>query len=233
MLYGVGFGALFAALVWINIPALAALMGGAEGGVTLDLAIQYLRIIIPSLPLLIIGMVGGAILRAHGGDARRAMIATIAAGVVNAVLDPPIFIFGFGLELTGAAMASVASRVAIAFAALYPIYRWYGGLEKPTAAEFRVDFPPAIMTIALPAILTQFATPPLGQAYVTRSMAQFGADAVAGMAIISRLVPVAFGGVIFALSGGAIGPIIGQNFGADRHDRVRGAMRNGWCLHWW
>jgi putative MATE family efflux protein len=219
MLYGVGFGAIFAALVWVNIPTLAALLG-AEG-VTLDLAIQYLRIIIPSLPLLIIGMVGGAILRAHG-DARRAMIATIAAGVVNAVLDP-IFIFGFGLELTGAAMASVASRVAIAFAALYPIYRWYGGLARPTAAEFRVDFP-AIMTIALPAILTQFATP-LGQAYVTRSMAQFGADAVAGMAIISRLVPVAFG-VIFALSG-AIGPIIGQNFGADRHDRVRGAMRDG------
>ncbi len=66
------------------------------------------------------------------------------------------------------------------------------------------------MTIALPAILTQFATP-IGQAYVTRAMAAFGEDAVAGMAIVGRMTPVAFG-VIFALSG-AIGPIIGQNFG--------------------
>lgn len=80
------------------------------------------------------------------------------------------------------------------------------------------------MTIAVPAILTQFATP-VGQAYVTRAMAEFGADAVAGMAIVGRLVPVAFG-VIFALSG-AIGPVIGQNFGAGRMDRVRQGYREG------
>ncbi|MCI2399360.1 MATE family efflux transporter [Aliiroseovarius subalbicans] len=219
LLYGVLFGAGFAALVWVNIRPLAQLMGAT--GDTLDLSVGYLQIIIPSLPLLLVGMVGGAILRAHG-DARRAMVATILGGVVNAVLDP-ILIFGFGLELTGAALASVAARVTIGATALYPIFRWHGGLERPTAAEFRVDFP-AIVAIALPAILTQFATP-IGQAYVTRSMAQFGSDAVAGMAIISRLVPVSFG-VIFALSG-AIGPIIGQNFGAGRHDRVRGAYRDG------
>ena len=219
MLYGVGFGALFAALVWFNVPALARLVGAT--GVTLELATSYLRIIIPSLPLLIAGMVAGAVLRAHG-DARRAMYSTIAGGAVNAVLDP-ILIFGFDLELTGAALASVAARAAIAFFALYPVFRWHGGLDKPTPAEFRIDFP-AIMTIALPAILTQFATP-LGQAYVTRAMASYGEDAVAGMAIVGRLVPVAFG-VVFALSG-AIGPVVGQNFGAGQHDRVRGALRDG------
>ena len=109
-------------------------------------------------------MVGSAILRAHG-DARRSMLATIAGGVVNAVLDP-ILIFGFGLELTGAALASVAARAAIAVAALYPIFRWHGGLERPLRDEYRLDFSP-IMTIALPAILTQFATP-LGPGLVTR-----------------------------------------------------------------
>ena len=45
------------------------------------------------------------------------------------------------------------------------------------------------------------------------------------MAIVSRMTPVAFG-VIFALSG-AIGPVIGQNFGAGRMDRVRQAYRDG------
>ncbi len=219
LLYGVGFGTLFAALVWVNVPALARLVGAS--GITLELATSYLRIIIPSLPLLIAGMIAGAVLRAHG-DARRAMLSTIAGGLVNAVLDP-ILIFGFGLELTGAALASVAARCAIAGFALYPVFRWHGGLDKPTPAEFRIDFP-AIMTIALPAILTQFATP-IGQAYVTRAMAAYGDDAVAGMAIIGRLVPVAFG-VIFALSG-AIGPIVGQNFGAGQHERVRGALRDG------
>lgn len=219
MLYGVGLGAVFAAVVWLNTPALARMMGAQ--GVTLDLATGYLRIILPSLPLLIIGMVGSAILRAHG-DARRSMMATLAGGTVNAVLDP-ILIFGFGLDLTGAAFASVTARVAIGLTALYPIFRFHGGLARPTKDEFRIDFP-AIMTIALPAILTQFATP-IGQAFVTRSMSAFGEDAVAGMAVIGRLVPVAFA-TVFALSG-AIGPIIGQNYGARQHDRVSGALRDG------
>ena len=219
LIYGVSFGALFAALVWWNIPALLKLLGASS--VTLELGAHYLAIIIPSLPLLMVGMVGGAILRAHGA-AKRAMVATLIGGVVNAVLDP-ILIFGFGLELTGAALASVAARVSIAAAALYPLLRDFGGLARPSAADMKFDFKP-LATIAFPAILTQLATP-VGQAYVTRSMAEFGEDAVAGMAIVGRLTPVAFG-VLFALSG-AIGPIIGQNFGAGETERVKRAFREG------
>ncbi|MEE9427899.1 MAG: MATE family efflux transporter [Paracoccaceae bacterium] len=219
LVFGVLFSILFAAVVWFNLDFLAGLLGAT--GETLELSVLYLSIIVPSLPFLLIGMVGGAILRAHG-DARRAMMSTIIAGVVNAVLDP-ILIFGFGLDLTGAAMASVASRVAIAFAALYPVIRYYGGLHLPRPAALIADLGP-ILTIGFPAILTQLATP-IGQAYVTRSMAEFGEDAVSGMAIIGRLTPVAFG-VMFALSG-AIGPIIGQNYGAGKQERVRGALRDG------
>lgn len=62
------------------------------------------------------------------------MIATLVGGVVNAVLNP-ILIFGLDPELTGAAIAS---------ASLIPIYRHYGGLQKPTAAEFRLGFPAAL-----------------------------------------------------------------------------------------
>lgn len=219
LVWGVIFGSLFAAAVWLNLERLAALLGAT--GETLDLAVLYLRIIVPSLPFLIVGMVGGAILRAHG-DARRAMMATIWGGLVNAVLDP-ILIFGLGLDLAGAALASVAARLVIAGTALIPIFRHHGGLVRPGVSELSIALPP-IATIAAPAILTQLATP-LGQAFVTRTMANFGEAAVAGMAIVGRLTPVAFG-VIFALSG-AIGPVIGQNFGAGKMDRVRQAYRDG------
>ncbi|WP_289042809.1 MATE family efflux transporter [uncultured Aliiroseovarius sp.] len=219
LLYGIVLGGGFAALIWTFVPQLTALLGAS--GETLSLASNYLRIVLPSMPILAVGMIGGAILRAHG-DARRAMVATIAGGVVNAVLDP-ILIFGLNLELTGAAVASVFARITIAVMSVYPLLRHHGGLDRPDPAGFRVDFP-VIMAIALPAILTQFATP-LGQAYVTRAMAEFGEDAVAGMAIVGRLLPVSFA-VIFALSG-AIGPIVGQNFGAGQMDRVRRALRDG------
>lgn len=218
LLFGVIFGALFALVVWLNLAAIVGLVGAT--GETQALAVTYLQIIVPSLPFLMIGMVGGAILRAHG-DAKRAMMATIWGGVVNAVLDP-ILIFGLDLELTGAALASVAARLVIAAVALRPLIKVYGGFDRPTFANMMPDVQP-ILAIAFPAILTQLATP-IGQAYVTRSMAAYGEEAVAGMAIIGRLTPLAFG-ILFAMSG-AVGPIIGQNAGAGRNDRVKETFRD-------
>ncbi|MEO1681254.1 MAG: MATE family efflux transporter [Pseudomonadota bacterium] len=219
LVWGVVFGAIFSACVWVNLEHLARLVGAS--GETLDLAVRYLAIIVPSLPFLLIGIIGGAILRAYG-DARRAMMATIWGALVNGVLDP-ILIFGLDLELTGAALASVAARLTMAAAAIAPLLRHHSGLARPTAGALAEALRP-VLTIAVPAILTQLATP-VGQAVVTRSMAAYGEAAVAGMAIVGRLTPVAFG-VIFALSG-AIGPVIGQNFGAGKSDRVQRAYWDG------
>lgn len=216
LVWGVVLGAVFAAAVFALLRPLAALLGAS--GATLELTVHFLQIMVPSQPLIMVGMIGGAILRAHG-DARRAMMATIWGGLVNALLDP-VLIFGLGMELTGAALASVAARLVIAATALLPILRHHGGLARAGLPELGLDARP-ILAIAGPAILTQLATP-VGQAYVTAAMARFGEEAVAGMAIISRMVPLAFG-VIFALSG-AVGPIIGQNAGAGLHARVRGAF---------
>ena len=216
---GIAFGVLFMALVWINLPFLVELLGAS--GRTLDQAVHYLRIVVPTLPLLMVGMIGAAILRSHG-DARRAMMATIYGGLANAVLDP-IMIFGLGLDLTGAAIATVIARFVIAGTALLPVIRHHGGFDQPSLASLVADARPIAM-IALPAILTQLATP-LGQAYVTRAVSVYGEEAVAGMAIVGRMTPVAFG-VIFALSG-AIGPIIGQNYGARNMGRVSIAFREG------
>ena len=87
-----------------------------------------------------VGMVGGAILRSHG-DARAAMMATVWGAVATAVLDP-ILIFGLKLELTGAALASVAARILIAWVALRPIRRRYGGFGRPYwLTDYSPDFP--------------------------------------------------------------------------------------------
>lgn len=219
LVLGFVFGSLFAAVVWLALSPLVTLLGAT--GETHDLAVHFLAIVVPSQPLLMVGMVGGAILRSHG-DARAAMMATVWGAVATAVLDP-ILIFGLGWELTGAALASVAARVVIAVMALRPITAKYGGFDRPTPGQVVADMGP-VWAIAVPAILTQVATP-VGQAFVTRATSAYGEAAVAGMAIAGRLTPVAFG-VIFALSG-AIGPIIGQNFGAGRMDRVRRAFLDG------
>lgn len=219
VIWGIVFGILFVVLVCFNLRFVVGALGAT--GRTLDQAVQYLSIVVPTLPLLMVGMIGGAILRSHG-DAKRAMLATIYGGLANAALDP-IMIFGLGLDLTGAAIATVVARFVIAGTALLPVMRHYGGFDRPSWPSLSLDLRPIAM-IAFPAILTQLATP-VGQAFVTRAVSGYGEAAVAGMAVIGRMTPVAFG-VIFALSG-AIGPIIGQNYGAGKMDRVRLAFIEG------
>ncbi len=196
--------------------ALLDLLGAT--GETKALASTFLTIVVPSMPVMVTAMVASAVLRAHG-DAKRAMLATLCAGVVNAVLDP-LFIFGFGWGFEGAAIASVCSRIALLIAALWPAIRVYNGFVPLHFKGLKRDFS-AVTGIAAPAVLANVATP-IGAAIVTREMAKFGTDAIAGMALIGRITPVAFA-VVFALSG-AVGPIIGQNHGAGLEHRVRGTF---------
>ena len=79
-----------------------------------------------------------------------------------------------------------------------------------------------LFTVAGPAVLTNLATP-VGAAFVTHSIAQFGASAVAGVATMERLIPVAFG-LLYSLSG-AVGPVLAQNLGAGQFGRVREGLR--------
>ncbi|WCL49869.1 MATE family efflux transporter [Leptospira sp. GIMC2001] len=199
-------------VVWIFIPELLSMIG-AEGKV-LSLGMDYLRIIVPSSPILALAMGSGAVLRAIG-DAKRSMFSTMGGAIVNAVLDP-IFIFYFELGIEGAAVATVCSRFAILAIALHPLYHLHKMFDGFHFNHFRLELR-EMMKIFFPAALTNLATP-IGNAYVMFTIAAFGESAVAGMSVIGRLAPVAFA-VVFA-SSGAVGPIIGQNFGAERFDRL-------------
>ena len=201
---------------------LTALLG-AEGR-TLDLSVRFLWIVIPSMPLMAMGMTAAGLLRAKG-DAKRSMYVTLTAGAVTAVLDP-IFIFVFHLGLDGAAIVTVISRCVLLGIGLYGAIRIHGMAKLPSRDTLASAARP-YFAIGLPAVMTQLATP-VGNAWVTREISNFGDSAVAGWAIIGRLTPVAFG-AIFALSG-AIGPILGQNFGARQFGRIQQTMRDSFTV---
>ena len=202
-----------AALALSVMPWLLSLLGAQ--GETKGLALTYLNIITPFFPIMSVAFIAIAVLRAYG-DSQLAMYATIAGGVVNAALDP-LFIFTFDWGLAGAAWATVASRFCFLIAALLPLLRKHKACAGLSWALLK-SHASSIVGLAIPAVLTNLATP-IGTAIVTREMARFGSDAVAGMAIISRLTPLAFA-MVFALSG-AVGPIVAQNFGARAYARVR------------
>lgn len=194
-------------------PDLFRLIGAS--GETLELSVHYFRIVGASLPILGLAMAASSLLRSVG-DAKLSMWSTLIAGLVNAVLDP-ILIFGLGLGLTGAAIASVASRITIAVVAIYYVHSRHRLLQRPDASRFMADVG-QLNGIALPSLATNLSGP-VGAAWATSQMARYGTDAVAAASVVGRLTPVAFAG-LYGLSG-AIGPVASQNVGAAAWSRVR------------
>jgi putative MATE family efflux protein len=204
------------ALALVSLPLIDPTLDlvGAKGE-THRTAAGYMWITVPTTPLLAAAMCLIGILRS-AGDARRSMYTTLVLGLTTAVLDP-ILIYGLGYGVTGAAVVTVIARASAVAYALTVAIRVHDLIARPTAKAVVADLMP-LARIGGPAVLTNIATP-VGNSIVTAQIAVFGDHAVAGWTIVARLIPVAFG-VLFALPG-AIGPIIGQNFGAGALARVR------------
>ena len=143
---------------------------------------------------------------------------------LNAVLDP-IFIFGWGfvprMGIAGAAIATVIAQL-IALVLVTTILHFKLRLIAPLSALF--PYPrvlnawQTIFRYGIPAILGMVLNP-AGMAVITYAVAKTGGkEAVAAVSAAARMEAVAF---IFPMSlGMSLLPIIGQNFGAKRYDRI-------------
>jgi putative MATE family efflux protein len=204
------------ALLLIIAAPLLQLIGAS--GRALDAALLFLSIALPANVLMALGMGFSGVLRAVG-DAQRGMYVTLTGAIVTAILDP-ILIFWLDLGVVGAALGLAGSRLSFALVGFHGAVRIHNMVARPSTADLRKDARQAV-GIAGPAILTNLATPVSGM-FLARILQPYGEAAIAANAIIDRLVPVAFG-VAFALSG-AVGPILGQNWGARLFPRMRQAM---------
>ncbi|HUN11846.1 MAG TPA: MATE family efflux transporter [Rhabdaerophilum sp.] len=218
MLVGLG----VTVLLFLILPGILSSIGAAA--VPGQIAGRFLAITLPANVLMAAGMMFSGFLRAVG-DARRAMQVTLYGGLVTAVFDP-LLIFGLGLGTDGAAIATVISRLVFTAVGFNGVVRVHRLIQMPRVADTIADAA-AFFRIAVPAILTNVATPVGGLLYM-RILAPFGAEAIAASAILDRLVPLAFG-ALFALSG-AVGPILGQNLGAHLFERLRQALRDAFVF---
>lgn len=206
-----------AGLAWL--PHLLKLVG-AEGE-TLRLASGYLRVLLFFIPLGTLPMVGNNAIRATGDTLRPGIIMCTAA-ILNVALDP-LLIFGLGpipaMGIRGAALATGLSRLLTLGWALWLMgrrcdlltYAWTGTRNMLRAWG-------SVLHIGLPSAATNLLMP-ITMGVVTRLIADYGEAAVAATAAgqrieqFSYLLPMAMGSTLV--------PIIGQNWGAGRVDRVR------------
>lgn len=215
-------------LVVIHEPLLRLM--GAKGAV-LSAAVAYFKWWIASFPFLLASMSANAVMRAHGSAAWPAALMSVQASI-NVALTP-LFVFGIeghipGFGAAGAGFATFAARVIESAIALVVIVFVVKSV-KPSCLTFSGAFSSLkqITAVAAPAAGTN-AINPAGMAIVTAAVATLGDAAVAGFGAATRIQSFALVPLL-ALSGG-IGPVIGQNWGAEKFDRAKKAVSFAWIF---
>jgi len=221
------FAVILTIVIYILAPTLLTMFGASE--VTLPYAVDYARIYILGTVFVLI-VTGMNPFITTQGFANIAMLTTIIGAVINIILDP-IFIFGFGMGVKGAALATVLSQ---AIGAIW-ILRFLTGpktLLKLRKENMKLDpkiFGPTLALGISPFIMV--STESLLSISFTTSLAKYGGDiAVGAMTIITSINML----VTMPLQGFTQGgqPIMSYNYGAGNVDRVKKAffMQFGVCV---
>ena len=149
-----------------------------------------------------------------------AMMTTVIGAVINIVLDP-IFIFGLGMGVKGAALATVMSQAVGALWVTYTLSRSQKSVLKITPAGMKLEGKIVAGTLALGVSgFVMVATESLLSISFNSSLQRYGGDlAVGSMTILTSCIQLAQ----MPASGIAQGcaPITSFNFGAGKHDRVK------------
>lgn len=207
---------------YLSIDPLFTLLGANEN--TLPLVRDYMSIWYSGMIFIAVPMAGNGAIRAKG-DAKSASIIMMIAAITNMVLDP-IFIYGWmgipAMGMKGAAVATVIARGITLVASLSVLHFKYKMLDfKTPAFKDALASWKKILFIALPASGSNVIQP-LVLSVITGVVARFGDHAVAAFGVVSRIESFAMIFVIAIAS--SMGPIVGQNFGAQKFNRIQEAF---------
>lgn len=214
----IGVGLTFIGLVW-GAPLLAVL--GARGEIH-TLAWSYFQVIALGISFSVLSAFFRGIL-AGEGDTIRPMTLLGGGMVLNLILDP-IFIFGLGQGVRGAALATIISQLIVFLIFVYLIF-----LRRSTFVKFRLrhfQYRPAILTsilaIGLPASLS-FVIMSIGAGVFNRILSGYSHHAVAAYQIGGRLEMIYLMPII-AISAGTV-TLVGMFYGAGEYGQLRGIIR--------
>ena len=211
------------AICWFFMDSIFNLMRARES--LMPEIREYMNVWFPGSIMVVCIMTGNSILRACG-DTKTPSILMAAAGLINAILDP-ILIFGLGpipaLGIQGAAWATVTAWGICYFYLMYILV-----IQKELVSSSMPSRPVMLssgremLRIGVPAAGANMMTP-LAAGIMTAIAAGFGDEAVAAFGVGARLEPMATL-IVLAMSS-SLPPLISQNFGAAKIDRVEKAYQ--------
>ena len=204
--------------VFFARPILSAISTPTD---VLDLAVRYLQVYFAGIPFVMLYNFVAAILRGKG-DTKRPLYVLLATGAINVLLNV-LFVAGFGMSVTGVALATVIANALSAGTLFYFLLHEVG----PFKLEFwKLRITPVflgrIMRVGLPAglqgvvfsfsnVCLQSAINSLGSATVAASAAALTYEFI----VYYWLNSFSHACVTF----------VGQNYGAKNLERCRRAVR--------
>lgn len=208
-------GVAFSIVTLLFLDPILYFFGASEA--TVGYAREYMTVILLGNVITHMYLGLNSVLRASGHP-RKAMYATINTVVINTVLDP-LFIYGFGWGIRGAAIATVLAQVISLvwqFRILSDrhellhfrrgIYRLHAKIVRDILA---IGMSPFLMNLAACFIVI----------LINKGLKEFGGDLSIGAYGIVNRVAFFFVMVVMGLNQG-MQPIAGYNFGAQQYDRV-------------
>ena len=218
-------GVILAVAVLLFLRPLLSLFGATTD--VMPYAVDYLGITAVGLPFYALSIGGNHIVRADRSPTY-SMTCVLTGAIINTILDP-LFIFGFGWEIKGAAWATVIGQVVsgilviIYFGKFRKMYLEMSML-KPSSECLK-----AIISLGMASCINQIAMA-IVQIVLNNILRYYG-----GLSVYGSDIPIACVGVIskvnqvfmaicIGISQGCQ-PIWGFNYGAKKYDRVRLAYR--------
>ena len=213
-------GLAFTVIVMLFLDPILYFFGGSDQ--TVGYARDYMQIILlgNTVTHLYLGL--NAVLRSSGHP-QKAMYATIATVVVNTILDP-VFIYGFGWGIRGAAIATIVAQVISLtwqlklFGNKDELLHFHRGIfrlrRKIVFDSLAIGKSPFLMNMAACFIVI----------IINQGLKKYGGDlAIGAFGIVNRLVFIVVM-IVMGLNQG-MQPIAGYNFGAKLYERVNKVLK--------
>lgn len=192
---------------------------GAQGDM-MEYSAAYLHIQFLDTPFMFFYYIFNAIMNAQGNTLTPTLISGVSA-LMNMVLDP-LFIFVFHMDVEGAALATVLSKVTMALAGAYVLWRNHGVISLDFH-HFRFDKEriSRCMKVALPPIIGQSGSS-FGFIVLNSFIVSYGTATMAAFGMVNKIFDLV--NQPFSSVAGSLTAIVGQNIGANNIQRAKEAF---------
>ena len=212
-------GGILSLLIILFADNISVLLGGSVE--TVEMVSSYLRVLAISGPFILLSSTFSNIVRAEGSP-MSAAIGMLLGNIVNIILDP-VFILGFELGVTGAAIATVIGNIA---SGLYYVYYLNRKTEKLSIniKDFKMKdgVLKNVLLIGIPASLASLLMS-ISTLVANGVMASYGDLAVAGLGVAMKVMMIT---TFVAMGfGQGIQPVLGYLVGAKDDEKFRKVIR--------